>query len=149
MHLIDAINDDGYLEDFAGVCERLKAAMGVEPAEVEQVLRQVQDFDPAGVGARDLTECLRLQLMQLPAEAPEREPALKIVAEHMALLARHDEAAIRQALGLDVEQLHPVLALIQSLQPHPGRPYQAHESSYVAPDVFVIKKDGRDRKSVV
>jgi RNA polymerase sigma-54 factor len=148
MHLIDAINDDGYLEDFPGVCERLKASMGVDAARVEAVLRLVQDFDPAGVGARDLSECLRLQLLQLPAEAPEREPALKIVGEHMALLARHDELGLQQALGLDAEQLQPVLALIQSLQPHPGRPYQAHESNYVAPDVFVVKKDGRWRVSL-
>ena len=148
MHLIDAINDDGYLEDFPGVCERLKASLGAEPAQVEVVLKMVQDFDPAGVGARDLSECLRLQLLQLPAEAPEREPALKIVGEHMAALARHDEAALQQDLGLDLEQLRAVLALIQSLQPHPGRPYQAHESNYVAPDVFVIKKDGRWRVSL-
>jgi RNA polymerase sigma-54 factor len=148
VHIIDAINDDGYLEDWAGLCERVKAALGVDGAGVEAVLRQVQDFDPAGVGARDLSECLTLQLRQLPADAPEREPALKIVTEHMALLARHDEAALQQALGLDVEQLHPVLALIQSLQPHPGRPYQAHETNYVAPDVFVIKKDGRWRVSL-
>ncbi len=148
MHLIDAINDDGYLEDFAGVCERLKASLGVDAAQVGAVLKQVQDFDPAGVGARDLAECLRLQLLQLPAEAPEREPALKIVTEHMALLARHDEAGLQHVLGLDAGQLLPVLALIQSLQPHPGRPYQAHESNYVAPDVFVVKKDGRWRVSL-
>ncbi len=148
VHIIDAVNDDGYLEDFPGVCERLKASAGVDAAQVEAVLRQVQDFDPAGVAARDLSECLRLQLLQLPAEAPEREPALRIVNEHMALLARHDELALQQALGLDTGQLHPVLALIQSLQPHPGRPYQAHESNYVAPDVFVIKKDGRWRVSL-
>jgi RNA polymerase sigma-54 factor len=148
FHIIDAINDDGYLEDWAGLCERVKAARDADSASVEAVLRQVQDFDPAGVGARDLSECLTLQLRQLPPDAPEREPALKIVTEHMALLARHDEAALQQALGLDVEQLHPVLALIQSLQPHPGRPYQAHETNYVAPDVFVIKKDGRWRVSL-
>jgi RNA polymerase sigma-54 factor len=148
MHLIDAINDDGYLEDFPGVCERLKAGLGADAAQVEAVLRLVQDFDPPGVGARDLSECLRLQLRQLPAEAPERAPALKIVDEHMALLARHDDAGLQQALGLDAAQLREVLALIQSLQPHPGRPYQAHETNYVAPDVFVIKKDGRWRVSL-
>jgi RNA polymerase sigma-54 factor len=147
-HLIDAINDDGYLEDWAGLCERLRASPGVNPEQVTQVLRQVQDFDPPGVGARDLQECLRLQLQQVPADAPEREPALKIVNEHMALLARHDEAGLQQALGLDVEGLHPVLALIQSLQPHPGRPYQAHESNYVAPDVFVAKHEGRWKVSL-
>jgi RNA polymerase sigma-54 factor len=148
VHIIDAINDDGYVEDWPGLCERLKAGFGADAARAEAVLRQVQDFDPAGVGARDLSECLTLQLKQLPAEAPEREPSLKVVNEHMALLARHDEAALQQALGLDADGLRPVLALIQSLQPHPGRPYQAHESSYVAPDVFVVKKDGRWRVSL-
>jgi RNA polymerase sigma-54 factor len=148
LHLIDAINDDGYLEDFPGLCERIKTTLGADAAQVEAVLKLVQDFDPAGVGARDLSECLRLQLKQLPAEAPERAAALKIVDEHMALLARHDEIALQQALGLDAVELHPVLALIQSLQPHPGRPYQAHESNYVAPDVFVVKRDGRWRVSL-
>ena len=147
-HVIDAINEDGYLEDWPGLCQRLKETFGAEQALIDQILKQVQDFDPPGVGARDLAECLRLQLLQLPADAPERAPALKIVGEHMALLARHDEAGLQQALGLDVEALHPVLALIQSLQPHPGRPYQAHESNYVAPDVFVVKQEGRWKVSL-
>lgn len=148
LHLIDAINDDGYLEDWPGLCERLKGTLGADTPQVEAVLKLVQDFDPAGVGARDLSECLRLQLRQLPAEAPEREAALKIVDEHMALLARHDEVALQQALGLDDQRLRDVLSLIQSLQPHPGRPYQAHENNYVAPDVFVVKKEGRWRVSL-
>jgi len=148
VHIIDAINDDGYLEDWPGLCERVTATLGADSARIEAALKLVQDFDPAGVGARDLSECLRLQLLQLPGEAPEREPALKIVNEHMALLARHDEAGLQQALALDADRLRPVLALIQSLQPHPGRPYQAHESNYVAPDVFVVKKDGRWRVSL-
>jgi RNA polymerase sigma-54 factor len=147
-HLIDAINEDGYLEDFAGLCQRLRESQDATQDQVEKVLRQVQDFDPPGVGARDLAECLRLQLHQFSPELPEREAALKIVNGHMALLARHDEAGLQQALGLDVETLHPVLALIQSLQPHPGRPYQAHESNYVAPDVFVIKQEGRWKVSL-
>ena len=147
-HLIDAINEDGYLEDWPGLCERLRASLRVTQEQIDQVLKQVQDFDPPGVAARDLQECLRLQLLQLPADAPERAPALKIVAEHMALLARHDEAGLQHVLGLDTEGLHPVLALIQSLQPHPGRPYQAHESNYVAPDVFVTKHEGRWKVSL-
>lgn len=147
-HLIDAINDDGYLEDWAGLCERIRQSLGVSQDAIDPVLRQVQDFDPPGVGARDLAECLRLQLMQFDAALPEREAALTIVNHHMALLARHDEAGLQQALGLDVEHLHPVLTLIQSLQPHPGRPYQAHESNYVAPDVFVVKQEGRWKVSL-
>jgi RNA polymerase sigma-54 factor len=147
-HLIDAVNDDGYLEDWPGLLERLQAGLGAGREQMEKVLRQVQDFDPPGVAARDLAECLRLQLLQVPPDAAEREPALRIVNEHMALLARHDEAGLQEALGLDVESLHPVLALIQSLQPHPGRPYQAHESNYVAPDVFVAKHEGKWRVSL-
>ena len=147
-HVIDAINDEGYLEDWSALLARLKESLGVDEARVESVLRKVQDFDPPGVGARDLAECLRLQVSQLPAESPERTPALMLINDHMALLARHDEAAMRQALGLDEESLKPVLALIQSLQPHPGRPYQAHESNYVAPDIFVTKSKGRWKVSL-
>ena len=147
-HLIDAINDDGYLEDFAGLCERLKESRGYGVEVIEAVLKLVQDFDPPGVGARDLTECLRLQLKQIPENAPERAPALAIITEHMALLARHDEGGLQQALGLDIEGLHPILVLIQSLQPYPGRPYQSHESNYVAPDVFVVKHEGRWKVSL-
>ena len=62
LHLIDAINDDGYLEDWPGLCERLKATLGADVPQIEAVLKLVQDFDPAGVGARDLSECLALQL---------------------------------------------------------------------------------------
>ncbi len=147
-HLIDAINDDGYLEEWLALTERLQTSMGVTLEQIEQVLKAIQDFDPPGVAARDLAECLRLQIMQFPADTPERAPALKIVNEHMALLARHDEAALQEALNLEADALKPALALIKSLQPHPGRPYQAHESNYVAPDVFVTKRNGRWRVSL-
>src|SRR5581483_1023718 len=141
-YLIDAINDDGYLENFAEACTNLQQSMGATPEDVERVLKAIQDFDPPGVGARDLTECLRLQLLQFPEEA-ERDAALEIVDKHMLLLARHDEAALQQATGLDPELLKQALLLIQSLQPHPGRPYQAHEANYAAPDVIVTKKGGK------
>jgi RNA polymerase sigma-54 factor len=97
----------------------------------------------SSAGARDLTECLRLQLLQFPEDLPERAPALDIVNQHMLMLARHDEAGLHQATGLDEDTLQKALALIQSLQPHPGRPYQAHEANYAAPDVIVTKKNGR------
>jgi RNA polymerase sigma-54 factor len=144
-HVIDAINDDGYLEDWPALTTRLQESLGVPAEQVEQVLRMVQDLDPPGVGARDLAECLRIQLLQLPEDTPERAPALQAINGHMALLARHDHPALREALGLDEEALHGVLAAIQSLQPHPGRPYQPHEASYVAPDVFVTRHKGRWR----
>jgi RNA polymerase sigma-54 factor len=142
-YLIDAINDEGYLEDFGGACVHLEQTIGATAEEVEKVLKSIQDFDPAGVGARDLTECLRLQLLQLPNDVDERETALDIVTNHMLLLARKDEAALAQATGLDEQALKSALEVIHSLQPHPGRPYQAHESNYAAPDVIVTKKNGK------
>lgn len=148
LHLIDAINDDGYLEDWEGVRDRLASVDKIPLARIEQVLRAVQDFDPSGVGARDLAECLRLQLQQYPAKTPGLQAAFRILEAPMALLARHDEAALMKATALGIDALREGLALVQSLQPHPGRPYQAHESDYIAPDVFVGKKNGRWRVSL-
>ncbi len=148
LHLIDAINDDGYLEDWEGVRDRLAAKNDIPLSRIEQVLSAVQDFDPSGVGARNLPECLRLQLQQHPAKTPGRAAAFLILDAPIAMLARHDETALAKATGLPGEQLREGLALVQSLQPHPGRPYQAHESDYIAPDVFVGKKNGRWRVSL-
>lgn len=145
LHLVDAINDDGYLEDWDGLSERLSASLGVPLQRIEQVLRAVQDFDPPGVGARDLAECLRLQLQQFPAKTPGLKEALRVLEAPMALLARRDENQLARATGLDAEAIRAALVLIQSLQPHPGRPYQSHENEYVAPDVFVAKHQGRWR----
>ena len=145
LHLIDAVNDDGYLEDWDGLQARLSAALSLPPERVEQVLRAVQDFDPPGVAARDLAECLRLQLQQYPAKTPGLKAALRVLEAPMALLARRDETQLAKATGLELEDVSAALTLIQSLQPHPGRPYQAHENEYVAPDVFVAKHNGRWR----
>lgn len=148
LHIIDAINDDGYLEDWEGVRDRLVSRDGIAVERIERVLAAVQDFDPSGVGARNLSECLQLQLKQFPPRTPGLQAALVILEAPMALLARHDQAALQKATGLPPEMLREGLALVQALQPHPGRPYQAHESDYIAPDVFVGKKNGRWRVSL-
>jgi RNA polymerase sigma-54 factor len=145
LNLIDAINDDGYLEDWEGLRQRLAEALQISLAAIERVLHSVQDFDPAGVGARDLGECLRLQLRQQPEGAAGRTAALRVLEAPIALLARRDEGQLMRATGLDAASVRAALALIQTLQPHPGRPFQAHESDYVAPDVYVSKTAGRWR----
>jgi RNA polymerase sigma-54 factor len=145
LNLVDAINDDGYLEDWGSLSARLAESLAVPAERVEKVLKAVQDFDPPGVGARDLAECLRLQLEQYPPKTPGLDDALKVLEAPMALLARRDEVQLARATGLEPEAIRVALELIQSLQPHPGRPYQAHESEYVAPDVFVAKHQGRWR----
>ena len=147
-YLIDSINDDGWLENFSECCEHFRHSMGLSAQQVERVLNLVQDFDPTGVGARDLAECLRLQVQLIPAETPGRQTALKLIAEHVPLLVRKDVALIASTTDLPAETVQQALDLIQTLQPHPGRPYQAHESDYVAPDVFVSKKNGRWRVSL-
>lgn len=142
-HLLDSINEDGYLADWAELSLRLQADFEATPAELETVVLKIQDFDPTGVAARDLGECLRLQLELMPARTPGINTALKLIGEQLSLLARRDPAALARATGMPVAEIEPALALIKTLQPHPGRPFQAHEPDYVTPDVFVSKKNGR------
>ncbi len=142
-YLIDGINDDGYLENFDDACEHFREAMGLSAAQVARVLRQVQDFDPPGVAARDLGECLHLQLAQLDKAQDGHALALVLVDKHLPQLAKRDYAALRRATGFDEAHLKVALALIQRLQPHPGRPYAAHESDYIEPDAYVAKFQGR------
>lgn len=144
-YLIDSVNDDGYLVDWDDACLHFREAMGLSAAQVERVLRLVQDFDPPGVAARDLGECLRLQLQQLDPASPGHALALVLVDKHLAQLAKRDYPAMRRATGEDEASLRVALALIQRLQPHPGRPYAAHESDYIEPDVYVTKHQGRWR----
>ncbi len=145
LHIIDAINDDGYLEDWDGIVARLTDGTGANSADVERVLTIVQDFDPAGVAARNLGECLRLQLEQLSPVPPEAEAALKLVASPKGVLTSRDVTHLARETGLSADEVRAGLALVQTLQPRPGRPFQAHEADYIAPDVHVSKKNGRWR----
>jgi RNA polymerase sigma-54 factor len=147
-HLIDAIDEDGYLQGFDDCCAHLHETLGQSREQVETVLRMVQDFDPTGVGARDLGECLNLQLQQIPAATPGRLTAQRLVAEQLPLLARRDAALIAAATDLPPTTVQQALDLIHALQPHPGRPFRAHESDYVMPDVYVSRKNGRWRVSL-
>lgn len=146
-YLIDAINDDGYLENWDEACEHFKGAMGLSREQMERVLQLIHQFDPVGVGARDPAECLLLQLQHLP-DGSERQLAERLVKKHLALIAKHNTAVLAQACGADIDVVEGALALIQTLQPKPGRPYQAHESDYVAPDVVVRKHQGRWKVSL-
>lgn len=145
--IIDSIDDDGYLQaDIEEICEALErngSDAGTEPlssAEVAAMLRQIQNFDPPGVGARDLRECLLIQLHQLSPERPWREEALRLVDQHLALLGAHEYAQLRRTLGIEEQDLRQVITLIQSLNPRPGGEIQTTNPEYVVPDVFVYKQ---------
>jgi RNA polymerase sigma-54 factor len=148
-HLLDAINDDGYLEDWDAVVVRLQDSLKATRSEIEAVLAVIQDFDPPGVGARSLSECLTLQLRQLPEDVPGRAAALRLAApECLEMLAAHDHALLQRRLQLDADALQAGIRLLQSLQPRPGTPFSHPESQYIVPEVFVTRHKDRWRVSL-
>ena len=133
--VIGNLNDDGYL--VASLDEL--AAMG--PWSVDQVelaLRMLQGFDPVGVAARDLQECMMLQLRHLGLEGT---PAERIVTEHLRALQNHQIPEISRKLGMSIEELKEHLEVIRHLDPKPGLRFNPTPSQYVTPDVFVEKID--------
>lgn len=143
--IIDSINEDGYLisspEDIFQSLQNQFDDLDVE--EVNAVLHRIQHFDPAGVAAVDLSDCLRLQLQQLPESTPYRDEALLIVSQYLDLLATHEQSKLMRKLGLTERQLNSVVALIRTLEPKPGARIQETDSEYVIPDVYVVKQSGR------
>ncbi len=113
----------------------------VEIEEVTAVLKRVQQFDPPGIAARDLGECLCLQLAALPDPPPAATLAQVLLSEHMKALSTRDYAGIKRALKLSDEELAGAIELIQTLNPRPGNAVDTSEPEYVVPDVFV-RKDG-------
>jgi RNA polymerase sigma-54 factor len=131
--IIGNLDDDGYL--VASVEEI--AAMGDWPvADVEKALQHVQTFDPIGVAARDLQECLWLQIRHLGLEGT---PTEKIVTEHLRLLQNHQVPEIARKLGMTIEDLKEHIEIIRNLDPKPGSRYNPSQSQYVIPDVYVVK----------
>lgn len=128
--LIDAVDEAGYLrEDLAAVAARL----GVGLPLVERVLALVQTFDPAGIGARDLAECLSIQLR----ERDRLDPAMQALVSRLDLVAKRDLAALRRLCGVDDEDLADMLAELRQLDPKPGRAFGSGPVEVLVPDVFV------------
>jgi len=133
--IIGNLDDDGYL--VASVDEI--ALMGNwSPDRVEATLRVMQGFDPIGVAARDLQECLWLQLRHIGLEGT---PAERIVTEHLRMLQNHQIPELAKKLGLSVDDLKPHIETIRHLDPKPGSRFNRRESQYVIPDVYVVKVD--------
>ncbi len=158
--LIESLSEDGYLADpldeiHARLWEGLllqdeTAALSFEDAQAlrEDLMDQLrcalhwlQSLEPTGVGARDLSECLQLQLRQRPA-GPERDLAMRICAEHLDLLARRDVVRLLALTGADTDALRAAQQLIKSLEPKPGRPFSTAEANIIVPDV-IVQKAGR------
>ena len=140
--IVDAINDDGYLTielDDVAACLDDDASL----EEIEAALRKVQHLDPVGVGARNLSECIVLQLGQLDKDTPGLDIALRIAADHLDLVATRAHGELRRALHASEEELHSALALVKGCNPKPGLAVSPAAAEYVVPDVFVRKVDDR------
>lgn len=144
LSIIDAINDDGYLEEsLSELAQGFDPRLDIELDEIEAVLRRLQHFDPAGVGARNLSECLLLQLRQLPPETPWLSQAQHLASHYLELLGSRDFAQLMRKMRLKEAELKPVIALIQGLNPRPGGQIASSEAEYIVPDVLVRKDSGR------
>ncbi|MEN5083835.1 RNA polymerase factor sigma-54 [Bosea sp. TWI1241] len=129
-HLIDAVDEAGYLSE--PVAE-IAARLGVAEARVEKVLHLVQGLDPSGVAARDVAECVAIQLR----DRDRYDPAMQALVANLALVARRDLAALKRICGVDDEDIADMIAEIRRLDPKPGRAFGGGTAATVVPDVFI------------
>lgn len=130
QYLIDLVDEAGYLPpDLGQVAERLGAA----EQDVDAVLAALQKFDPPGVCARNLSECLANQLRELD----RYDPAMQALVEHLDVLAKRDFAALRKLCGVDDDDIADMIAEIRRLDPKPGLKFSTARTQTVVPDVYV------------
>ena len=135
-YIIGNLDEDGYLRVSL---DDISAEMHVLAGEVERVLRRVQQFDPVGVAARDLRECLLIQLEQMAARDSVAE---KIVLEHLSLLKNRNHPAIARRIGVSLERVDQAAFLISKLDPKPGKAFGEEVIQQIIPDVYVYKVEG-------
>lgn len=142
--VIESLDDDGYLRDDL---DELRTHFKLEPAlttaELEAGLALLRQFDPPGVGARSLVDCLLLQLAAYDRQEPGHALAVEILRKHLLLLSRRDFYMLRRRLSCDEAQLHAAIALIRRLDPDPASRFTPRAPDYVVPDAIVIEHGGR------
>ncbi|MEI7571721.1 MAG: RNA polymerase factor sigma-54 [Phenylobacterium sp.] len=133
--LIDSVDEGGYLRcDLVETAERL----GCDAPFLESVLVVLQGFEPTGIFARDVAECLRLQLI----ERDRLDPAMAALVDNLDLLARRDMAALRRVCGVDDEDLREMIAEVRGLTPRPGAAFGGEPTASVTPDVIIREGPG-------
>jgi len=141
--IIDSINDDGYLTaSLEDIIQGLGLGQTVDLDEAEAVLHRIQHFDPLGVGARNLRECLLIQLEQLDGQTPWLAEAKLVVSDYLHLLGGRDYTQLMRRTHLSRQDLQQAIALIQSLDPRPGSAVTNTQPEYIVPDVVVRKLRG-------
>ncbi|MDN6179542.1 MAG: RNA polymerase factor sigma-54 [Halomonas subglaciescola] len=137
--LIDAVDANGYLTHSLDEMRdglRRQGLAEVDTARMERVLSRLQQFEPTGAFARDLGECLTLQLDALPEATPLLMPARRLVRQFLPALGQHDSRLLKRRLGLDDAALDAVTKLIQSLDPRPGSAFDSVTGGHVIPDLL-------------
>ena len=134
--IIGNIDEDGY---FHSSIQEIADSSGTATEKVEDVLSLIQTFEPAGIGARDLRECL---LIQLNAKREKEPLAIKIVSEHLTELEKKKYSQIAIKSGSDIEDIKTAVRIIAALEPKPGSKFTRHSPQYILPDVTVKKMDG-------
>ena len=137
--LIDALDDNGYLEEsLEDILARLPEELDIELDELNVALKLLQSFDPAGVGARNASECLSIQIRRMEhVPLVTRRMALTLVENYLELFAQREFNKLKKALDCDDEDLREAQAVIRRCNPHPGAAFAGDASDYVVPDVIV------------
>jgi RNA polymerase sigma-54 factor len=154
--LIDDLTDDGFLESsLESICQMIEPTLGIDTDELLSALRLLQSFDPSGIAARDLAECLGLQLLQpdldhLPAlrDVSVLNVARTICSQHLDLLASGNLAKLQAIVGCDAQTLHSAHSSILRLNPRPGSPWAKPPADYAIADV-IVRKTARGYKPVL
>ncbi len=138
--IIESINNSGYLtQSVEELLQSFAPENEIEYDEIEAVLHRIQNFDPPGIGARDLRENLHLQLKMLDSDTPYLKEAKILVNRHLSVLANRDFAALKRRMKLTEEKLSQVILLVKSLNPRPGSQISDDQPHYISPDVYVKK----------
>ena len=141
--IIEAVDDAGYLTVSSQDILTSVGSEGLELDEVEAVLKRINMFDPIGVAARSVAECLLIQLNQFDKDTPYLAESKLVISEHIDLLGNRDYRQLMRKTRLKEDQLREVMRLIQSLNPRPGDVIAQGDEQYITPDVSVEKKNGR------
>lgn len=142
--LIEALDENGYLEqDLDELHTLLPEELSISRDDLETALVQLQHLDRPGLGARNLSECLALQLKALPKDTPQRDLAIRLVTHHLELVAAHDFAKIKRLTRCSDDELRAAQHLISELNPKPGAEFNPSVADYVTPDVIVEKHKGK------
>lgn len=142
--IIDSIGEDGYLqESLEDIQTSFDPMQQIKVSEVEAVLKRVQQFEPTGIAARNLSECLLLQLHNLPNSTPYLAEAEILCKNHLELLGSRDYSQLMRRMRIKEDVLKEAVQLIQTLNPRPGSVIESKEPEYIVPDVIVRKANNR------